>query len=101
MKTIKEMVEVMTAYDNGAEIDYRELGTEDPWSTDHNPCWDWAKLDYRVTKENEAITIEKWLCEYPPLPTQHGGYFVIEKQAPFALDSGNKVKLLDTYKVEI
>lgn len=98
MKTTKEMIEVMTAYDNGADI---EIFMNDNWKDAVNPGWNWCNFDYRIKEQKKTVTIEKWLCEHPPLLTQHGGYFVVEKQAPFILGSGNKVKLLDSYEVEL
>lgn len=99
VKTTKEMIEVMTAYDNGAEIEVNR--GINGWEQVLEPTWSWCKFNYRIKEQKKTVTIEKWLYEYPPLPTQHGGYFVIEKQTPCTLGSGKKVKLLDTYEVEL
>lgn len=45
MKTTKEMVEVMLAYDKGEQI---EFYYRDRWVPCKNPSWDWQYIDYRV-----------------------------------------------------
>ena len=45
MKTIKEMIEVMQAYDRGEMI---ECFNDEQWKSVKNPVWDWLHNDYRV-----------------------------------------------------
>ena len=45
MKTIKEMIEVMQAYDRGEMI---ECFNDEQWKYVKNPVWDWLHNDYRV-----------------------------------------------------
>lgn len=52
MKTIDEMVEVMTGYKNGEALEYCELSNPTEWHTCRTPDWDWSKCDYRFRKEN-------------------------------------------------
>ena len=61
--------------------------------------WDWTLTDYRVKEQRETITIEKWLCEYKVFEGSKR-FFIIEKVVPFEL-AGKKIKLLDTYEVQI
>lgn len=45
MKTTKEMIEVMQAYDRGEKI---ECFNDEQWKDVNNPIWDWLHNDYRV-----------------------------------------------------
>lgn len=58
MKSITEMIEVMTACDNGAVIDFAENGPMKSWHRCACPRWDWANFDYRV-----APRVYKALCK--------------------------------------
>ena len=48
MKTTKEMIEVMQAYERGEQIE--ESIDQKVWFT-CEPIWNWAKCDYRVKKK--------------------------------------------------
>ena len=45
MKTTKEMIEVMQAYESGEQI---ECFNDQEWKYVKNPVWDWLHNDYRV-----------------------------------------------------
>jgi hypothetical protein len=45
MKTTKEMIEVMAAFERGEEIEWCQFGQ---WLACPNPIWDWRNLDYRI-----------------------------------------------------
>ena len=47
MKTTKEMIEVMQAYDRGEKIECFNDDYEQ-WKDIDNPIWDWLHNDYRV-----------------------------------------------------
>lgn len=50
--TTKEMINVMTAYENGAEIEYRNKSYADSkWERTHNPTWNWAMCAYRIKQQ--------------------------------------------------
>ena len=52
-------------------------------------------------KPKQTVSIEKWLCK---CATSQSEYIVIERDAKYFSDGGyasQKVKLLDTYEVEI
>ena len=49
MKTTKEMIEVMQAYERGEQIERKFLDNDDCcWVEVRAPLWDWYRSDYRV-----------------------------------------------------
>ena len=48
MKTTKEMIEVMQAYDRGEQI---ECFNTNKWKDVKNPVWDWLNNNYRVKQK--------------------------------------------------
>lgn len=50
MKTTKEMISVMTAYEEGKVIEFEDKFS-DKWRQASFPSWDWARYDYRVKEE--------------------------------------------------
>jgi hypothetical protein len=60
MKTIKEMVEVMQAFEQGRAIECQPL-TWDTWADCKEPGWNWQLYDYRV--KPTRIT-EGWLVQW-------------------------------------
>ena len=48
MKTTKEMIEVMQAYESGEQI---ECFNDEQWKDVNNPIWDWLHNDYRVKQK--------------------------------------------------
>lgn len=49
MKTIKEMIEVMQAFERGEQIEAKSLNNDIyGWDETKEPFWDWHNLDYRV-----------------------------------------------------
>ena len=48
MKTTKEMIDVMQAYDGGEQI---ECFNDEEWKYVKNPVWDWMHNDYRVKQK--------------------------------------------------
>ena len=105
MKTLKEQIAVMQYFaDNGAIEKIKLKGECRDWfePTDKNIIFDWQSFDYRIKKEKQTITIEKWLCEYEGCNELRGSkrFFIIEKTVPFDI-LGKKIKLLDSYEVDI
>jgi len=47
MKTTKEKITIMEAFDNGAEIEVAVFGGT-VWTTSECPSWNWIDCDYRV-----------------------------------------------------
>lgn len=53
MKTTKEMIEVMTAYKNGAEIECcNQFGVWQAYDEGVSPTWNWSNCDYRIKEKN-------------------------------------------------
>ena len=62
MKTTKEMIEVMQAYDRGEQI---ECFNNMKWKDVKNPVWDWLNNNYRVKPNKKYIpfdTAEEFLA---------------------------------------
>ena len=62
MKTTKEMIEVMQAYDRGEQI---ECFNDKQWKDVNNPIWDWLHNDYRVKPKKSYVpfdTAEEFLA---------------------------------------
>ena len=55
MKTTKEMIEVMQAYDRGEQI---ECFNDEQWKDVNNPIWDWLHNDYRVKTKKKYIPFD-------------------------------------------
>ena len=56
MKTIKEMIEVMQAYDRGEQVQL--LNINGNWEDKDNPAWNWAKCDYRVKPKTMYVPFD-------------------------------------------
>jgi len=63
MKSTREMIEVMEAYERGEQIECRSL-MGDVWSLLPTPLWDWQGCDYRVKPEPK---LRPWKPEEVPL----------------------------------
>lgn len=52
MKTTKEKIEIMQAYEDGREIEYQNLSLVEnfPWITTTSPNWNWNTIDYRIAE---------------------------------------------------
>ena len=103
-KDLKEQIEIMTHYLNGGEIEFkRKIEHAIMWEkllTD--PEWNWDVFDYRIKEPKQKVNIEKWLCEYVGCEELKGSkrFFIIEKVVPFEV-AGKKLKLIETYEVEL
>ena len=94
--TLREKIEVMEAFERGEEIELKNCDND--WIVYDSPSWDWVNNDYRIKpKPKQTVTIEKWLCEYC------GGYVVVAGNDLNFMrnEMFKKVKLLDTYEVEL
>lgn len=64
MKTTKEMIEVMQAYDRGEQIECFNDDYE-RWKDVDSPIWDWLHNDYRVKPNYVPFdTAEEFLAAY-------------------------------------
>ena len=56
MKTTKEMIEVMQAYENGEQIEcLNEFGE---WERYGSPTWDWFHKDYRIKPKKKYVPFD-------------------------------------------
>ena len=96
---LKEMIKVMQHYDNGGEVEYTdEDDGHTSWRNCPNPIWDWFEFEYRIKRQKQKVTIEKWLMR-----GDTGCCFVLEGDSRYFEGYQNitKVKLLETYEVEL
>ena len=93
-KDLKEQIEIMTHYLNGGEVECVEKGN-DNWEIVTNPLWNWGDFEYRIKEPKQKVTIEKWLVK-----DTDGVYRIIETSMADKLYF-KKIKLLDTYEVEL
>lgn len=93
MKIIQEQIKVMQHFANGGEVENYRNGV---WFDCPNPNWNW-NTNYRIKKQKKTITIEKWILE------QDNEITIIEgnKKRIDSWSSWKKLKLLDTYEVEL
>ena len=98
---LKEMIKVMQHFADGGEVEC-SIKEENNWINFSSYCWNWETRDYRIKETKQKVTIEKWLCEYVGCEELKGSkrFFIIEKVVPFEL-AGKKLKLIETYEVEL
>ena len=94
--TLREKIEVMETFERGEEIEMAYRGY-DIWSSMSTPSWNFEDRNYRIKpKPKQTVTIEKWLCR------DVDEFLVIEGDSRFQSNHDYfKVKLLDTYEVEL
>ena len=99
---LREMIKVMQHFDNGGEVEY--IVKEDvypSWIKCVNPLWDWFEYDYRIKEQKQKVTIEKWLIK----DVNSGEHFIMESSDVDlilkSLPDGCKVKLIESYEVEL
>ena len=94
-KDLKEQIEIMTHYLNGGEVELK-YPDEPEWVKDNKPCWDWDTFEYRIKEQKQKVTIEKWLCI-----DDYEEYIIIEVVNISTYNNIEKVKLIETYEVEL
>lgn len=98
METLAEKIKVMQHFENGGEVEYSS-SCKESWKVSDDPVWNWYAMKYRIKESKKTITIEKWLmvgCD--------GHHYIGEAsidyiEAHFIVS--DKVKLLETYEVEL
>ena len=98
---LKEMIKVMQHFDNGGVVEATTRG-ELFWGKVTSPCWDWVEFDYRIKEQKQKVTIEKWLIK----DVDSGEHFIMESSNVDLIlktiqDECNKVKLIESYEVEL
>ena len=95
--TLREKIECMEAFERGEEIELKNCDNE--WIVYDSPSWDWVNNEYRIKpKPKQTVTIEKWLINYKALKMI---VEVTDIERSLLEFGGEKVKLLDTYEVEL
>ena len=98
---LKEMIKVMQHYENGGEVECSEDGFKTVLCTadkerDGHLSWDWEDFDYRIKEPKQKVTIEKWLFR-----DKQGDFLVIEISNADNYKQYEKVKLIESYEVEL
>ena len=99
---LKEMIKVMQHFDNGGDVEYSGDNFETIFGKANNKknpnglSWDWSSLQYRIKPEKQKLTIEKWLFR-----DKQGDFLVIEISNADNYKQYEKVKLIETYEVEL
>ena len=97
-KTIQEQIEIMKHYEKfNDEIEQVYISSSstvsEKWKLKSSFPFDWHNYDYRIKEQKKTITIEKWLCK-----NGDNSYYTVETND---ISGYEKVKLLDSYEVEI
>lgn len=94
---LKEMIKVMQHYDNGGVVEFKRINENDiGWLRVSSPKWNWDTFEYRIKEQKQKVTIEKWLCQ------DNQGYFVVIETSDIdAYIYYKKIKLIETYEVEL
>lgn len=58
MKSTKEMIEVMQAYENGEQIQVKNIADNTKWKEIEFPGWNWIYYDYRVKPKSKYVPFE-------------------------------------------
>ena len=96
-KDLKEQIEIMTHYLNGGEIKFKRKDINiTTWTDAELPNWNWNDFDYRIKEERQKVTIEKWLFR-----DKQGDFLVIEISNADNYKQYEKVKLIESYEVEV
>ena len=95
--TLREKIECMQAFERGEEMEYEKINKQD-WTLMRIEEWNFEKYNYRIKpRPKQVVTIEKWLAE-----SAFEGYLIIEGTKDYIQDFCNpKIKLIDTYEVEL
>ena len=96
-KDLKEQIEIMTHYLNGGEVEFKKKDEDDTKWRIPFPTWNWDDFEYRIKpKQKQKVTIEKWLCR-----DRKNDYIVVETSSIEKYVLYKKVKLIETYEVEL
>ena len=99
--TLREKIEVMEAFERGEEIEWSYWHI-DAWISVDSPTWDWNDFCYRIKpKPKQVVVIEKWLLKHKTKEDQYAIEEGNAKEMATWVNVWSKVKLLDTYEVEI
>ena len=71
MKTLKEKIEVMVAFEQKKTIEVFEKGMTH-WVVDINPSWNWDRCDWRIAQPLKPVKVVKEI----PVTINDAGYLV-------------------------
>ena len=91
---LSEMIKVMQHYADGGEVEYSNRESN-IWSEASTPVWNWYHYNYRI--KEQKVTIEKWLMQ----DTIDKEYRIIETSLVDSLINFKKIKLIESYEVEL
>ena len=95
---LKEMIKIMQHYEDGGEVEFKRTDEDDTeWLSAKQPAWNWYSFEYRIKEQKQKVTIEKWLMQ----DTTDKEYIIIETSLVDALANFKKVKLIESYEVEL
>ena len=100
------MIKAMQHYENGGDVEFSRdnfktiLGTVNK-KYDGDLSWNWSDYNYRIKEPKQKVTIEKWLCK----DISSGEYFIYDSSMVdiYIKETINseKVKLIESYEVEL
>ena len=96
-----EMIKVMQHYENGGEVEYIHNNVKEVFGKvtrkhDGDLKWNWYNYTYKIKKQKQKVTIQKWLCR-----DKHGDFLIFETSNVDKYILHEKVKLLESYEVEL
>ena len=96
---LKEMIKVMQHYEDGRDVEFKRTIEDDTkWEKLLPvPVWNWERFNYRIKPEKQKVTIEKWLMR----SILDGEFRIIETSLVDTITSFKKVKLIESYVVEL
>ena len=93
---ISEKINVMQHYEAGGEVELKRKNENDTkWSTTF-PTWNWTDYEYRIKEPKQKVIIQKWLCR-----DRDGNFIIIEMSHIDEFEHYEKVKLIESYEVEL
>ena len=97
---LKEMIKVMEHFEKGGVVEFSENNFKTILDTanknDGDLSWDWDTFKYRIKEPKQKVTIEKWLCR-----SNFGSFVILECSNINMVEGFAKVKLIETYEVEL
>ena len=94
---LKEMIKVMQHFKDGGAVQRCNFGSHSYSDiTTEGYLFNFCDYKYRIKEQKQKVTIEKWLCG-----DNQGGLIVIETSNIDEYPFNKKVKLLESYEIEL
>ena len=95
---LKEMIKVMQHYENGGAIQRCNFGLHNYSDiTIEGYLFNFCDYKYRIKDPKQKVTIEKWLIK----DVNNGEYFIMESSDIETYKHYEKIKLIESYEVEL